>query len=214
MNKKYVTKSTIKARGWTDGMVSEFLGDPDLERPNPHYSCAAPMRRYDLARVERVEKRKKVRAALAATAAQRGARKAAAAKGVETKAAATLSHFEAIPAPTVPVLDRAELIRRACDSYNARRAGFDTRRSVDAPDANTSCDEDFLARICVNYLRHNLTRYDAHLSELFARVGQNEAYVLLKGRVLDAIATAYDWLAEECESQRIRSMWRDRPLLR
>ena len=34
----------LKERGWTEAMIREFLGDPDLYVDNPNYKSAAPMR--------------------------------------------------------------------------------------------------------------------------------------------------------------------------
>lgn len=55
MDKKpeYLSTLKLKERGWTDGMIRRFLGEPDATRPNPHYKCAAPMKLYELKRVER-----------------------------------------------------------------------------------------------------------------------------------------------------------------
>lgn len=29
----YLTKAKLKERGWTDGMVKKFLGEPDMKSP-------------------------------------------------------------------------------------------------------------------------------------------------------------------------------------
>lgn len=71
----------LKERGWTDAMIRDLLGKPDLTVDNPHYKSAAPMRLWRLQRAEAAE----------ATAEftqrkERAARQcASAAKGVETK---------------------------------------------------------------------------------------------------------------------------------
>ncbi|MDA8143988.1 MAG: hypothetical protein M0T81_08400, partial [Thermoplasmatales archaeon] len=39
-NEEYISKAGLKTRGWTDSMISIFLGNPDLERFNPHYKSA------------------------------------------------------------------------------------------------------------------------------------------------------------------------------
>ena len=39
---KMLTLTDLKARGWTDALVKQFLGEPDATRPNPHYRKAAP----------------------------------------------------------------------------------------------------------------------------------------------------------------------------
>ena len=83
MEKKpeYLSKPKLKERGWTDGMVRKFLGEPDATRPNPHYKCAAPMGLYDVKRVEKVERSAKFKAEMEKLAG----RKQSAQKAVKTK---------------------------------------------------------------------------------------------------------------------------------
>ena len=38
--------SGLKARGWTDAMIRDYLGEEDVLAPNPHYRSAPPMRLY------------------------------------------------------------------------------------------------------------------------------------------------------------------------
>jgi hypothetical protein len=45
----------LKERGWTEAMIWDLLGKPDLREDNPHYSSAAPMRLWPLQRVEAAE---------------------------------------------------------------------------------------------------------------------------------------------------------------
>ncbi len=200
----YVTRSTIKERGWTDALIEKFLPDPDREAPNPHYRSGAPLRLYDLARVERVEKYKRFIAAKEKTAGQTEARKAAAKKAVGTKRAKTIAAVEAIVIPPPKRLDRDTLIRKACDNFNARL------RDIDSPSAYPHSDPTFLERITVNYLRHSLTAYDSHCQRLFAKVGRKEAYFLIRDKIFAAIQGTYPELSQECSRQRCDArMWAD-----
>jgi hypothetical protein len=45
----------LKERGWTEAMIRDLLGDPDLYVDNPHYKSAAPMRLWRLQRAEAIE---------------------------------------------------------------------------------------------------------------------------------------------------------------
>ena len=45
----------ISQRGWTKGLITELLGEPDVFLDNPHYKSAAPMRLYFLDRVKHIE---------------------------------------------------------------------------------------------------------------------------------------------------------------
>ena len=52
---KLVSLSTVKARGWSAGLIAKLLGNPDDFATNPHYRSGPMMRLYDLARVEAAE---------------------------------------------------------------------------------------------------------------------------------------------------------------
>lgn len=45
----------LKERGWTESMIRDLLGQPDLTVPNPYYRCAGEMRLWRLQRVQEVE---------------------------------------------------------------------------------------------------------------------------------------------------------------
>ena len=45
----------LKERGWTEAMIRDLLGDPDLRVDNPNYKSAAPMRLWRLQRAEAIE---------------------------------------------------------------------------------------------------------------------------------------------------------------
>lgn len=71
----------LKERGWTEGMIRDFLGDPDLTVDNPHYKSAAPMRLWRLQRAVAAEATPEFM-----TRRERAVRAcASAARGVETK---------------------------------------------------------------------------------------------------------------------------------
>jgi hypothetical protein len=71
----------LKERGWTEAMIRDLLGEPDVLTDNPHYKTAAPRRLWRLQKVQAAE-------ALPEFAArkERAARQCAAAgKAAETK---------------------------------------------------------------------------------------------------------------------------------
>ena len=45
----------LSERGWTEAMIRDLLGEPDLLADNPHYKSAAPMRLWRLQRAEAAE---------------------------------------------------------------------------------------------------------------------------------------------------------------
>lgn len=63
--RSHLAASDLKARGWTDTSIRDFLGEPDEMRPNPHYRRAAPMRLFDFGRIEAAEATPACKACLA-----------------------------------------------------------------------------------------------------------------------------------------------------
>lgn len=182
----------LKKRGWTDGLIRRFLPEADGSRPNPHYRSAPPMLLYRLERVEAIE---------ASAEFQEAKEKASRAQqtsqaGVATKQAKMRVWLDNVRI-RVPCLSRDEVLRRAVNHYNARQC----ERWDDGRFASLDSDERFLERIAVNYLRHELSSYEAHLDATFGKVGARDAYVEIKTKVLRAIVEAYSWLASECQRQ-------------
>jgi hypothetical protein len=68
----------LRHRGWTEAMIRDLLGQPDVLTDNPHYKTAAPRRLWRLRKVEAAEAlpgfaARKERAARQCTAAGRAA---------------------------------------------------------------------------------------------------------------------------------------------
>ncbi|WP_433509512.1 hypothetical protein ACQP2T_36885 [Nonomuraea sp. CA-143628] len=103
----------------------------------------------------------------------------------------------------IPTLDWDVLARSAVNHRNRRDAERIWDRFDHTPDPARldELDGPTLHRWAVNYLRHNLTTYDAELDELFGRIGRAEGTRLLQRRIYAAIAEAYPILAEECRRQ-------------
>jgi hypothetical protein len=216
---KYITKSTVIKRGWSDKLVAEFLGEPDREVPNPHYASGPPMKLYDEARVIRIEETEAFQTASASLKRHQAARTAGAAKAVATKQQKTLALVEKTVI-TVTVIERSELVRRAREHQRSRQAGREYRRAlrgdvggssgehddwyddyVPTAEERAAQEEEFEQRITVNYIRHQLTQYDEHCRRLVKLVGKEAGYRLLRSRVFVAIREAYPWLATECDRQ-------------
>ncbi len=119
-------------------------------------------------------------------------------RAVETKRQKVDEYVESLVVD-VPEIGKNDLIRHACQDYNGRNG------SSSGCWASESSDAEFLERICVNYLRHCLTDYEAELEAIVGRVGAREASRNVKVKVLDAIAGQYEWLRDECSRQELRS---------
>jgi hypothetical protein len=185
--------SDLKCRGWTDGLIKKLLGEPDMLKRNPVFRSKPPMKLYDPQRVLLLENSSEFQEMLKGLAKRREVGR----RIVERKTAKLRADVAEITI-RVPLLERERLISRACWHYNNRAA----EHGDYGGHADETCDQDFLDRISVNYLRHSLTSYEQQLPRFFGRAGQAEAYREIKCKVLDAIARAYPWLAAECERQK------------
>ncbi|MEU4103809.1 hypothetical protein [Streptomyces tanashiensis] len=190
----YVSLDGVRGRGWTDAMVRDLLGTPDVQGRDPRRWSLAPVRLYLLARVETVERTPE----FAETAALCRARASASGVHAERRRAAVLSAIRAEPIE-VPRLPRPELERRAVRHRHllgARSPG--PRREGAPPGAPAPAPAGALVRWQVSYLRHALSRYEALLDGLYGESGRGEAERLLRQRLYEAIAAAYPALAREC----------------
>ncbi|MFB7590873.1 hypothetical protein [Streptomyces sp. NPDC056169] len=181
----YVTLTGVRRRGWTDAMVRDLLGSPDVQGRDPRRWSLTPVRLYLLVRVETVERT----AEFAAASLVSEARSAAAGVYAERRRAAVLSAIRAEPIE-VPLLPGPELERRAVRHRHllgARGPGG----AGDAPPEG-------LVRWQVSYLRHALARYESLLDGLYGETGRGDAERLLRRRLYEAIAGAYPALAREC----------------
>jgi hypothetical protein len=176
----------MKDRGWTEGLIKQFLGPPDSTYTNPHYRSSPPARLYLVVRVEQAEQVSAFLDAKGKAQVRRARGQAIAARKVEAMQA-----WVAALQIMVPRFDAERLCQQACAHY--------TRRSFLR--ATPADDQAFLQRITVNYLRHEMTDYEALLEQTFGRVGADEAHLGVARRVFAAIAEAYPGLADECARQ-------------
>ncbi|WP_411077850.1 hypothetical protein [Streptomyces sp. cmx-10-25] len=209
----YVSLAGVRRRGWTDPMVRDLLGTPDVQGRDPRRWSLAPVRLYLLARVEAVERTPE----FAEASELSRARSSATGAYAERRRAAVLTAIRAEPIE-VPRLPGPELERRAArhrhllgargpgtpgpdggggSEGGVRTAGAPgpdgkgTARTAGAPAGS-------LVRWQVSYLRHALSRYEALLDGLYGETGRGEAERLLRRRLYEAIGAAYPSLAREC----------------
>ncbi|GGR23620.1 hypothetical protein [Streptomyces roseolus] len=184
----YVSPAGVRRRGWSDVMIRELLGLPDVQGRDPRRYAIMPLRLYLLARVEAVERTPEFVAASSSLAAS--GRSGAVGALAEGRRAAVLAAIRAEPL-LVPRLPAAELERRAARHRRLMTAcgagGGGGGASPGAP-----------ARWQVGYLRQTLARYETLLDGLYGDTGRREAERLLRRRQYEAIAAAYPALAPEC----------------
>lgn len=183
---KMLSMAGLRERGWTASMITSLLGEPDALKKNPHYAKAAPMRCYIEERVVSAETTPDFAAAKAkAVSRSNGAKKAA-----DTKRDDLLKRVQEM---RVSVKTKSLVHVRA----QAIRAYNDWNDDVVSSDAEPV----FLERLSVNYIRHNLTTYDAALEEVAGRVGIEDAVKEIRRKIYGAIAERYPELGEECSRQ-------------
>jgi hypothetical protein len=186
-----ISVAGLKARGWTQSLI-DLLGEPDLLRRNPYYAKAAPMRLYDPARVAQIEASEQFSAAKAGSERRRMGAQAA----VETKRATLMRQVREMQVE-IEVRSLAWVKHQAIEAYNERNwNGLES--------ASKYSSTEFLERIMVNFIRHNLTAYDTALEEVAGRVGKAPAVQAIRTKIYDAIAAAYPALANECGRQLTR----------
>ena len=175
----FASAAGLRRRGWTDGLIRRLLGECDRTARNPKFRRAAPMRLYDMRRVEAAEREPEF--------AGRGSgesRRAGAAKAVRTKTEKICRWASAVPIDYNFPASVDTAIRRG--------------RATAHPRSNPSD-----GRAAVNYLRHRCTTYDDRLAESFGRVGTKLAHAIIKNRILERIAESFPELAAEARSQMI-----------
>ena len=103
----------------------------------------------------------------------------------------------------IPALTEDELKLRTIKSKQRWYAyQSELRCEVDAVIDIEHLPANVLHRWEVNYIRHELTRYEKLLDQIRGLVGTRDIYMVIKGEILDKIATAYPWLKDECDRQK------------
>lgn len=194
--KKLFSSPEMKVRGWTDAAIKKFAAEHDDERANPYHKSGPPMKLYLRARVKRIELRK----TWIAWQAGSTVRKQSSAEAVHTKKEKLQEYVDSIVVE-VPQMTEEELTARAIRHYNDMWSGTEKDR------ASEKSSQDFLDRISVNYLRHELTKYEQHLGEIAGKTGAVDCRTSIRRKVYDAIMDAYPDLGFECYGQMKKRDW-------
>ena len=193
--KSYLYKSTLLSRkGWTEKAITLFLPVHDKEVQNPRFKKASPSKLYNLQKVEEIEKTDK----FIFFTENNKKRLNGALKAVSTKRNNIIEYVNDIEI-VVPNIEKKELLSQSIVHYNFIQADWFHNKGgwkkTEKPSiAQQDNDEDFLSRITLNYLRHELTCYEEELSNIFGKVGNDKAYEILKNRINSAIVEKYSFL--------------------
>lgn len=197
IEKEYYSKTTlIKYRGWTEKAIRLFLGEHDKEGKNPYYASASPTKLFLIKRVEEKEKTKDFKE----FKNKNENRKNGSEKATKTKKKKIVEFLNNLNID-VKKQDFSIIKNQAIKSYNEFKAYMSFEIGFDFQEASHNSDKQFLNRIIVNYLRHNLSEYDYRLGEIFGKVGKQEAYKLLNKKIYGKISEVYPQLKQECLNQ-------------
>ena len=182
-----ITQTEIMLReGWSRTILRNLLGDPDLRKKI--YGRSNPACLYHLSRVIAAEATREFADAQELLAK----RKASSIRAVNTKIDKLMSDI-AVMSVSVKAIKLDCLQQLAIDAYN------DWNNYRDP--ASRHSDKAFIDRICVNFIRHELTEYDRALWKVAGRTGKNIAVAAIRMKVFAAITVAYPMFHSECNRQ-------------
>jgi hypothetical protein len=200
VEEEYLSRGKLKERGWTDRIIKNFMPLCDKEKKNPYYASAYPMKLYLLERVKQIENTDKFKKEF--TKSQ--PRKKASKRAVETKLKKIRDYIKNLKI-IVKKMPINLIQKKAIKDYNDFKEAIEIERGdIDYQRATINSDILFLNRICVNYIRHNLTIYENELEKIFGKVGSKEAYRLLNEKIYSVISSTYPTLSDECSNQLLR----------
>lgn len=190
---KYIYRSTLKSRGWTDGAIKKFLGEPDLEKPNPHYRSGPPSSLYLRERAETVEQSDQFKEWYQKSLSRRAKLSAASKATADRKREQLLKLIESLNIQITKYKSESKLYKKALAHYKdlwEMREDYE-RASI----TRDECSIEFLRRISANMLRHICNQYEEQLYDLVGKVGRADAYWLLRERIDAEIEKHYPYLA-------------------
>lgn len=195
-------KKELKARGWSDAMVEEFLGEPDDYH---NYGRGIVANLYTSLRVTEAEARPEWQRESRAFKL----RSLRAKQGITTR---TRRLIESVKAHTfqLPRFTPEKLLAAAIQNRNniawnrcERRQNWEEYNEVDPatiplwPEPHAARD-----RWCVNFLRHRTTSYDSFRRVFLpGRAGQVEALAAWWSNFVEAIRKVYPFLEDEAQRQ-------------
>lgn len=194
----YYNLTQMKERGWTTSIIKKLVDIQPTEFKGMY--SKQPQKCYPKDYVESLELTERFNE-LKKAASVRHTRMKAIADGKRDENVTKYS--ERVDAVKVPVLSAEELKSRTIKS---KRRWYSYQAAIRC-DIDEGIDEDnlpntVLFRWEVNYIRHELTKYDKILSSIGGLVGTHDVYRTIRGRILDKISEVYPWLRDECNNQK------------
>lgn len=197
VKEQFITKSNIKSNyGFSDKMIEKYLTLCDKEVCNPYYANAASMKLFSVSRVEKLLELEEVKKELEDRVKKQETIKKSNNKSKETKINNIIKYVSELNIDIGIIMEREKLTNLAINSYN----DFNLSKGYDNF-ASKYADDDFLNRITVNFIRHNITNYECLLDEVFSKAYKNYGIELIRKKIYNLIGSNYPWLKEECNKQ-------------
>jgi hypothetical protein len=193
-NDNHITKSALKQRGWTEGAIEQFLGEPDIVKPKSRgkgWFCL-----FNLDRIKAAEETPEFIAWREKKEKLACGRRFAGYTTAQKHREKLMAEVDALGFDVVE-LDVDEVENRAISEYN----DYQLARNNLEGWAHPNSDEAFLARITVNYIRHSLTNYDAMMQLIHGRAGKEIVREYIYRRIFGEIMTVYPELEQEAKVQ-------------
>ena len=187
---EYLTQTELLQRtGWTRTILKKLDFQPDFVKNHYLYGKSCKVKLFSLKRIEAKEKTSE----FIENKYDVQKKKDRARRAVQTKIRNILQKITTLPINVKRVEKVTLLALKSYNDWNEQRmASYVTLAEA---------SEAFLARISVNYIRHNLTKYEENIEKICGKTGKVLAYDLERYIVLSEIARVYPEFTEECQRQ-------------
>ena len=134
-------------------------------------------------------------------------RRKGAKKAVETKRAKLMNEVRNWEIEIGVSTSLDAVVNAAIDHFNERLRYYEDRdlergkEYFERERVSIHSDKDFLDRITVNYIRHELSAYDEKIDDLFGKIGKHEAFQLLNQKIYTEIGRVFPQVREEARRQ-------------
>lgn len=180
------TLTQIKQMGFTDSIIKTLNIIPTEIKPNPHNKKNF-MKLYSEEYIDTILKSSE----FVNLVGKNINRRLGALKSTTTKVERLMRDIDNLNI-TIKRIEKLELL--ALHQYNEYNI---TQLRL----ANVKDDVRFLDRLCVNYIRHELTNYDNSLDFTVGKVGKYKAFNRINEKIYTRIKEVYPQYSEECDRQ-------------
>lgn len=180
------TLTQMKQMGFTDSIIKTLNIIPTEIKPNPHNKKNF-MKLYSEEYIDTILKSSE----FVNLVGKNINRRLGALKSTTTKVERLMRDIDNLNI-TIKRIEKLELL--ALHQYNEYNI---TQLRL----ANVKDDVRFLDRLCVNYIRHELTNYDNSLDFTVGKVGKYKAFNRINEKIYTRIKEVYPQYSEECDRQ-------------